>query len=171
MTTTKATNGGSTHALLAVGALAEIGLALVACDKPAPPPGPPAEATTRGARTDAKGRHHIVVELTTDDRDQWQAALNNVENVRKALGADKTDVELVAHGNGLSMLIAASGGDRARMEELSKGGVVFAACENTMKKQNVAKADLLPFATTVDSGVAEVVRKQEAAWAYLKSSK
>jgi intracellular sulfur oxidation DsrE/DsrF family protein len=33
----------------------------------------------------------------------------------------------------------------------------------------VTQADLLPFVTTVDSGVAEVVRKQEAGWAYLKS--
>ena len=57
------------------------------------------------------------------------------------------------------------------MRDLSQAGVVFAACENTMKKKNVAKEDLLPFATTVDSGVAEVVRKQEAGWAYLKSSK
>jgi intracellular sulfur oxidation DsrE/DsrF family protein len=27
----------------------------------------------------------------------------------------------------------------------------------------------LPFAITVDSGVAEVVRKQEAGWSYIKS--
>ena len=37
-----------------------------------------------------------------------------------------------------------------------------------MKKQNVTKDQLLPFVTTVDSGVAEVVRKQEAGWAYIK---
>ena len=28
--------------------------------------------------------------------------------------------------------------------------------------------DLFPFASTVDSGVAELVRKQEAGWAYIK---
>ena len=38
-----------------------------------------------------------------------------------------------------------------------------------MKKKNVSKADLLPATTTVDSGVAEVVRKQEAGWSYVKS--
>jgi intracellular sulfur oxidation DsrE/DsrF family protein len=37
-----------------------------------------------------------------------------------------------------------------------------------MRKQNLTKEQLLPFAVTVDSGVAEVVRKQEAGWAYLK---
>jgi intracellular sulfur oxidation DsrE/DsrF family protein len=41
--------------------------------------------------------------------------------------------------------------------------------ENTMRKKNVCRADLLPFVTTVDSGVAEVVRKQEQGWSYIKS--
>ena len=54
------------------------------------------------------------------------------------------------------------------MEVLAQAGVVFAACENTMRRQNVGKADLLPFVTTVDSGVAEIVRKQEAGWSYLR---
>jgi intracellular sulfur oxidation DsrE/DsrF family protein len=56
-----------------------------------------------------------------------------------------------------------------RMKKLADAGVVFAACENSMRKKNVTKADLLPFVTTVDSGVAEVVRKQEAGWSYIKS--
>jgi len=43
-----------------------------------------------------------------------------------------------------------------------------AACENMMRRQNVVKADLLPCVTTVDSGVAEIVRKQEAGWSYLR---
>ena len=41
-------------------------------------------------------------------------------------------------------------------------GVVSAACRDTMEKNKVAREELLPFVTTVDSGVAEVVRKQEA---------
>ncbi|MBA3883868.1 MAG: hypothetical protein H0X73_14470, partial [Chthoniobacterales bacterium] len=48
-------------------------------------------------------------------------------------------------------------------------GVVFSACENMMKKKNVTKEQLLPFATTTDSGIAEVIRKQEAGWSYIKS--
>jgi intracellular sulfur oxidation DsrE/DsrF family protein len=55
------------------------------------------------------------------------------------------------------------------MQKLHDGGVVFAACENTMRKKKVTKDALFPFATTVDSGVAEVVRKQEQGWSYIKS--
>lgn len=151
--------------------IAALGVAAAACDKPTAPP-PSAETTTHGARVDADGRHRVIFELTTDDKDQWESVLNNAENVKKALGADKTDVEIVGHGGGLSMMmLAANAGLRPRMEELSHAGVVFAACENTMKKKNVTKEDLLPFAKPVDSGVAEVVRKEETGWAYIKSSK
>ena len=79
-------------------------------------------------------------------------------------------MQVVAHGKGLGMLVAATNPDlRERMQKLHDGGVVFAACENTMRKKKVTKEQLLPFVTTVDSGVAEVVRKQEAGWAYVKS--
>ncbi len=57
----------------------------------------------------------------------------------------------------------------SQANELAEQGVVFAACENTMKKKNVSKDQLLLAATTTDSGVAEVVRKEEAGWSYIKS--
>ena len=78
-------------------------------------------------------------------------------------------VEVVAHSKGLGMLIAKDNSLADRIKKLAEQGVVFAACENTMKKKNVTKEQLLPSATTTDSGVAEVVRKQEAGWSYLKS--
>ena len=94
--------------------------------------------------------------------------MNNVENLRAALG-NKTLVEVVALGEGLKLLVKSDEPIVARMKKLSVAGVKFAACENTMKKQNVTKAQLLDFSITVDSGVAEVIRKQEEHWAYLKN--
>lgn len=43
------------------------------------------------------------------------------------------------------------------------------ACENTTERKGVARDALFSFATTVDAGVAEVVRKQEEGWSYAKS--
>jgi len=37
-----------------------------------------------------------------------------------------------------------------------------------MRAMKVTTSDLFPFATQVDSGVAELVRKQEAGWVYIK---
>ena len=72
-------------------------------------------------------------------------------------------------GHGLGFLLKRNTALSDKLDPLAASGVVFAACENTMKKKNVRKDDLLPLATTVDSGVAEVVRKQEAGWSYVKS--
>ena len=112
--------------------------------------------------------HRVLFEVTMEGSEQWTAVLNNVENVRKSLG-EATEIEVVAHSKGLGMLLAKDNKLTDRMQKLSEAGVVFAACENTMKKKNVTKDQLVPFATTTDSGVAEVVRKQEAGWSYIKS--
>lgn len=112
--------------------------------------------------------HRVLFEVTTEGTEQWTGVLNNVENLRKSLG-EGTEIEVVAHSKGLGMLLAKANKLADRMQKLSASGVVFAACENTMKKKNVTKDQLVPFATTTDSGVAEVVRKQEAGWSYIKS--
>jgi len=115
------------------------------------------------------GKHRIVFEVTTEGEEQWTGVLNNVKNVREALSQANTEVIVVAHSNGLGMLMKDYNSLAERMKEMTGSGVVFAACENTMKKKNVSKDQLLPFATTTDSGIAEVVRKQEAGWSYVKS--
>ena len=56
-----------------------------------------------------------------------------------------------------------------RIATLATARVKFVACENTMKRLKIQKDDLLAVAGTVDSGVAEVVRLQEAGWSYIKS--
>ena len=123
-------------------------------------------AQTETSATDKA--HRIVFEVTMEGPEQWTAALNNVENIRVALGT-AIEIEVVAHSKGLGMLISKDNALTDRMKMLADGGVVFAACENTMKKKNVTKDQLVPFAKTTDSGVAEVIRKQEAGWSYIKS--
>ncbi len=116
-------------------------------------------------------QHKIVFELTSDSSEAWEGLLNNVENVQKSLGKDKTQIEVVGHGKGLNLLVAAKDSAvRDRLKSLSDaGGVTFAACENTMRKTGVKKDELVPFATPVDSGVGEIVRKQEAGFSYLRT--
>lgn len=118
-------------------------------------------------RADAKP-HRVVFEMTSAEPETWTGLLNNVENVRRALGEERTEIEVVVHGKALGFLKATNVALSARMQVLARAGVVFAACENTMRRQQVGKGDLLPFAVTVDSGVAEIVRRQEAGWSYIR---
>lgn len=127
-------------------------------------------------------RYRALIDLTSTTEQQWASMLNSVENLQKALGVEAVQIEVVVHGQALGLLRAdrrrpdkAAQGDadaaptlEKRLEQLSNAGVVFAACENTMQREGVSKQDLLPFARTVDSAVAELVRRQAEGWAYVK---
>lgn len=127
-------------------------------------------ATVKTSWARSEKMHRVVFELTSDNPEQWAATLNNVENLQKAFGKEHTEIEVVAHGKGLGALSKTNTSSGERITAISNAGVRFAACQNTMRKMHLTKGDLLPVSQTVDSGVAELVRKQEAGWAYLKSS-
>lgn len=117
-----------------------------------------------------KSTHHqVVIEVNVQGQDAWNGVLNNIENLQKAFGPTQVQIEAVSHGKGLGLLLKTNTALRERLETAAAHGVVFAACQNTMRRQHLSKDDLFPFVTTVDSGVAEVVRKQEAGWSYLKA--
>ncbi|MEN9730349.1 MAG: hypothetical protein RLZ91_1467 [Bacteroidota bacterium] len=111
--------------------------------------------------------HKVVVQLNSSDTLVWHGALKNISNLQTALGAS-TQIELVAHGAGISILVDGKSTQKAKIAELAASGVLFKACENTIRERKIDRATILPQAGTVPSGVAEVVLKQEAGWAYLK---
>ena len=116
--------------------------------------------------------HQVVFEVTSDGPDKWQGALRNVENAQKSLGAKAGKLVVVTHGKGLGLLLAKNAAEHPEMKEklakLHADGVVFAACENTMRRDKIEKKDLVEQATTVDSGVGEVIRKQGDGFSYIK---
>lgn len=113
--------------------------------------------------------HRVVMEVSSDSPKVWEALMNNAENLQKSLGSQATSIEIVAHGAGLALLMKGNETHAERLARIAGSGVVLAACENTMKRKSITREALLPFVTTVDSGVAEVVRKQEQGWSYVKS--
>ena len=111
--------------------------------------------------------HKVVVQLNTSDTLVWHGALKNISNLQTALGPN-TQIELVAHGAGISILVDGKTTQKAKIAELAATGVLFKACENTIRERKIDRSTILTQAGTVPSGVAEVVLKQEAGWAYLK---
>ena len=114
----------------------------------------------------------VVFEVTTDGFKKWQGALRSIENAQKSLGANSVTIEVVTHGKGVGMLLATSAVEnldlKAKLKKLQADGVVFAACESTMRRDKIEKKDLVQEVVTVDSGVGEVIRKQWENYAYIK---
>lgn len=126
-------------------------------------------AAGAAARPGQANRYHVIFQVTADDAAAWSGVLGNIENLREAIGDELREVEVVAHGPGLGLVLRTNAAQAARMEALARQGVRFLACENSMKRRKLGKADLLPFVGTVDSGVAQVVRRQQQGWQYIRS--
>ena len=114
-------------------------------------------------------KHKVVLQMNTDGSDSWNQLMGNVQNIQTVFGADNIQIEVVAYGKGLSLLLKTNTAYEERMKTAIAKGVVLAACQNSMRLRKVTTEDLFPFASQVDSGVAELIRKQEAGWSYIRA--
>lgn len=112
-------------------------------------------------------KEKVVIQVSDADPAKWNLALNNAKNVQQMVGADKVDAEIVVYGPGIGMLKLDSS-VAGRIEEAQKANVTIVACENTMKAMKLTKADMLPNTSYVPAGVVELMRKQQAGYAYIR---
>jgi intracellular sulfur oxidation DsrE/DsrF family protein len=119
------------------------------------------------AQTEIKD-HNIVIQLNTADTSAWSSTIGNIKNIQKAW-PNHLHIEVVVHGKAINLLVKDKTYFASDIAGLTKEGIAFSACENTMRKYKIEKADLLIEAKTVPSGVVEVILKQEQGWRYLKA--
>lgn len=108
-----------------------------------------------------------VIHINFDDRERQGHGLKNVENILKAVG-EKSTIEVVCHGEGISLLVKDRTAHAEQVDKLLKQGVRFAACENTLRTKSISRESLLPGVDTVPSGAVEIIRKQQEGYGYFK---
>jgi intracellular sulfur oxidation DsrE/DsrF family protein len=113
----------------------------------------------------------VVYHIT--DSAQATALLNNVRNHLEA--SPKAQIVVVAHGGGIDFLLEDAKNKNgnpydAMVQELTgRHNVKFRVCNNTLQSRKIDKSKVIPEATIVPSGVAEVARLQtQEGYAYLK---
>ncbi len=116
---------------------------------------------------DTAKKTRVVVQVSEADPARWNLVLNNVRNLQDDLGAGNVEIEVVAYGPGIGML-KLDAVSNARVTDAIKAGVQVAACENTMRNQKLARADMHPNLSYVPAGVTEIVQRQRDGWAYLR---
>ena len=109
----------------------------------------------------------VVVQVSEADPARWNLVLNNVKNLQDDLGAANVTVEVVAYGPGIGML-KLDAASNSHVADAIKAGVQVAACENTMRNQKLARADMHPDVGYVPAGVVEIVKRQQEGWVYLR---
>jgi hypothetical protein len=121
------------------------------------------------SQTPPTRKHQVVFQMNVDNTDSWNQLFGNIQNIQTVFGADKIQIEVVAYGKGLSLLLKTNSTFEDRMKKAIASGVVLDACQNSMRLRKVTTEDLFSFASQVDSGVAELIRKQEAGWSYIRA--
>ena len=110
--------------------------------------------------------HRVVYDVTKADTTTQAALIRQLNNLKR--GWPTAQVEVVVHGKGLDLVLTQKSYKAAAIKELQQKGVVFAACENTMRFRKVTVTDLLPSVITVPMGIGEIIMKQEQGWSYIK---
>ena len=112
-------------------------------------------------------KDRVVIQVSDADPQKWNLALNNAKNVQTDLGADKTEIEIVAYGPGIGML-KADAIVANRVEDAVAAGVKVVACESTMKAQKITRDDMQKNVSYVAAGVVQLMRRQQQGYAYIR---
>lgn len=111
-------------------------------------------------------KHKIVMQFSDADSLSQAIVTGQVKNIRTLW--PNAEIEVVCLGGGLDLLMTSKSKANKAVADWSAQGVTFSACNNTMKRRNVKKEDLLPSARVVPSAMIELTLKQEDGWAYVK---
>jgi intracellular sulfur oxidation DsrE/DsrF family protein len=126
-----------------------------------------ASAPVAVAQTAQPPKHKALIQVSDNDPQKWNLALNNARNMQDDLNADAIDLEIVVYGPGIGMLKADSPVAK-RVADALKAGVQVVACENTMRNQKLQRTDMLAGIGYVDAGVVEIMKRQQQGWAYIR---
>jgi uncharacterized protein len=126
------------------------------------------------AQTEAKKVHRVAIQVSENDKNVMNRALNNTKNLidfYKAKGQEVT-VEIVTFHDGLHMLRSESPvKDRIAVMSLENPNLTFVACANTQTNQSKAEGKpvtLLSEAKVMPSGIVRLIELQEQGYAYIR---
>lgn len=126
-----------------------------------------------GFNAQAKEFAEQKIVLQVSDAASQTLALNVATNIVKHYGQDQVDVEIVAFGPGLGLMVdSKENKNKDRITGLAGSGVKFSACGNTIAKatkKNKGKAPKLHAkASVVPAGVIRIVELQDNGYKLIK---
>lgn len=131
--------------------------------------------STSGSRSEAGAAANTPVKVVYHVNQGNAQALDALRNIRNHLAADPTaKIVVVTHAGGINFLLDGTKDSNgapfdATVQELKGRGVDFRVCRFTLERNKIDPAKVIPEATLVPSGVAEVSRLQFLeGYSYLK---
>lgn len=119
----------------------------------------------------------VLFHLNSYKTEAVSEALSEVENVLQHYErtGQKAIVEFVTNGNGLALLRkdVTRHAEKVKAMQRKYPNLIFVACQNTidrLRKEHDVTAKLLDGVMVIDSGVAQIMRRQQQGWAYIQVS-
>jgi intracellular sulfur oxidation DsrE/DsrF family protein len=139
-------------------------------------PGNPAGSVSLASAVPGQHPSRIILHVSDNDPKRLSETLNDIEGLLRYYKSVRQNVrvEVVANGGGVALLRADANPHARRIAELQDryDNLGFVACQNTLdrlaKEQGIATR-LLPGVVIIDSGVAQLMRRQNQGWAYIQA--
>lgn len=110
----------------------------------------------------------VNVVFHVDETEKWELALANAHNLLMGIEAEGSQVEVLANGKAVEIFTSVDEKTLRTMKILSKRGVKFLACSNSLKSHGIDEKALPGFFEVVPIGVLELTEKQLLGFAYIK---
>jgi hypothetical protein len=118
----------------------------------------------------AQAPYNVVIDVTTDDTLVHKMVVRWVDEI--AASRPEAKVEVVFYAGSLDMVTR----DRSVVADqivayADKSNVQLKVCEQTLKRKQVGKDQLLNGVATVPDGIYEIVQRQHEGWGYIKAAR
>lgn len=117
----------------------------------------------------------VLVHLTSADIDSGMNTLNNLQLLLEDYDnkQQQVRVEVIANGKGIQLLDAGNSVISQRIKQLTSDyhNLTIAACKYSIQQLRISKGliiDLIPQVRVIDSGVVEVIKRQNEGWNYIR---
>jgi intracellular sulfur oxidation DsrE/DsrF family protein len=111
--------------------------------------------------------HQLVVQMVDNNPKVQNGLIKQLNNLKNGYGEEIT-IEVVCHGPGLDLLHKERSEYREELLALKERGIIFVACENTLKGRDIPREAIMEEFDFVPMGIGEVMEKQEQGWSYVK---
>jgi uncharacterized protein len=112
-------------------------------------------------------QHRIVFHLASADTVVHHTLTRQLNNLLDVWPT--AQIEVVIHAWALGFMRQDQSVVKADIQALKEKGIVFAVCENSMRRSKLTKEQMLKQSSFVPVGLAELVMKQEDGWSYIKA--
>jgi len=114
----------------------------------------------------------MVIQVNSSDPVTQKMALNSAKNLKKLLGKDAVDVEVVVYGPGLSMIKSSARPADKVKTLMADYGVKVSVCNGALKayakRHGGRELEIIKGISKVPTGAIRILELQEKGYAYLR---